>query len=301
MTKNYKNIEFLSGENLLRGRFYLGKGSKLLPSIIMAHGTSATITMGINHYADYFQAAGFNVLLYDHEGIGLSNGEPQLMNAWIQGRGYKNAYNYLKSKKYSHNNKIFLWGESFSGMLVLVVGALIENISGIISVTPSCGAEIEQFRNKLKYFKILKDIFFNISLDNYDKDIIGPIAVVSNDQKKYPSLLKPKAAYDWFMEFGKVEKSKWKNIITRVIPKTEVPFSPQLTASFIKSPTLIIIGKNDEIEQANFLIQKKVFQDILADKEIVEINGGHFGCLYPDSGIFKKNINHQLSFLNKFK
>ena len=74
-----------------------------------------------------------------------------------------------------------------------------------------------------------------------------------------------------------------------------------MTASFIKSPTLIIIEKNDEIGQANFLIQKKVFQDILADKELVQINGGHFGCLYPDSEIFKKNINHQLSFLNKFK
>ena len=103
MTKNYKDIEFLSDDNLLRGRFYLGKGSKLLPSIIMAHGTSATITMGINSYADKFQEAGFNILLYDHAGIGLSNGESQSMNPWIQGRGYKNAYNYLKSKIKSHD------------------------------------------------------------------------------------------------------------------------------------------------------------------------------------------------------
>jgi pimeloyl-ACP methyl ester carboxylesterase len=116
MTNNYENIEFISDDVLLRGRFYSGLGSSLLPSIIMTHGTSATITMGINHYAKKFQEKGYNVLLYDHEGIGLSEGKPQLMNPWIQGRGYKNAYNYLKNKNYLHNNKFLFWGESFSGM-----------------------------------------------------------------------------------------------------------------------------------------------------------------------------------------
>jgi hypothetical protein len=266
----------------------------------MAHGTSATITMGINHYAKKFQEKGFNVLLYDHEGMGLSDGKPQLMNPWTQGRGYKNAYNYLKNKNYLHNNKFLLWGESFSGMLVLVVGALIKNVSGIISVTPSCGAEQIKFKNKLEDFNTLKDIFFNGKLDAYSNDVIGPIAVVSNNQEK-PSLLVPKEAYDWFMALGKSKNSKWKNIITRVVPRTEVPFTPQLTASFINSPTLIITGKNDELIQANLKVQKEVYKDIPSEKKLIEINGGHFGCLYPESSCFQENINFQLSFLNKFK
>ena len=80
MTINYEKIEFFSEDVLLRGRFYLGKGSKLLPLIIMSHGTSVTISMGINKYAETFQKKGLNVLLYDHEGIGMSEGKPQLMN-----------------------------------------------------------------------------------------------------------------------------------------------------------------------------------------------------------------------------
>ena len=300
MTNNYENIEFISDDVLLRGRFYSGLGSSLLPSIIMTHGTSATITMGINHYAKKFQEKGYNVLLYDHEGIGLSEGNPQLMNPWIQGRGYKNAYNYLKNKNYLHNNKFLFWGESFSGMLVLVVGALIKGVSGIISVTPSCGAEQIKFKNKLEDFNILKNIFFKGKIDDYAYDMIGPIAVVSNDQQKKPSLLVPKEAYNWFMTLGKSKNSKWKNIITRVIPRTEVPFTPQLTASFIKSPTLIISGKEDEIIQANLKIQKEVYKDIPSEKKMFEISGGHFGCLYPNSISFQENINYQLSFLNKF-
>ncbi len=301
MTDNYEDIEFFSEKVLLRGRFYAGIGSKLFPSLIMAHGTSATITMGINFYAEKFQKNGFNVLLYDHEGIGSSKGKPQVINPWIQARGYRNAYNYLKSKNYKHNNKYIFWGESFSGMLVLVVGAFVKDISGIISVTPSCGAEHINFKNKLEDFNKLKDIFFESNLNNYDKDVIGPLAVVSNNQEKKPSLLVPKSAYDWFTTFGIAKNSKWKNIITRVIPKTKVPFTPQLTASFIKSPTLIVIGKNDEILQANKKIQNQVYNDIKAEKKLFEIDGGHFECLYPNSKVFQDNIDCQLSFLNKFK
>lgn len=299
MLIKYEDIEFFSEEVLLRGRFYPGASSKLLPSIIMSHGTSATITMGINHYAKIFQKKGFNVLLYDHEGIGLSEGKSQLINPWIQGRGYKNAYNYLKNKNYLHNNKFFLWGESFSGMLVLVVGALIKDISGIISITPSCGAEKIKFKDKLEDFRILKDIFFKGKISDYVNDVIGPIPVVSNNQEKKPSLLISKEAYDWFIAFGKYKNSKWKNIITRVIPRTEVPFTPQLTASFIKSPTLFITGKDDDIIQANLQIQKVVYKAIPSKKKLIEIKGGHFGCLYPNSNSFEENINHQLSFLNK--
>jgi len=267
----------------------------------MAHGTSANITMGINNYASKFQEAGFNVLLYDHEGMGLSDGEPLVMNPWVQGRGYKNACKYIKSINHLHNNKIFLWGESFSGMLVLVVGAFMKNISGIIAVTPSCGIDIINFKNKLIDFKKLKDIFSYGNLDSYETDVIGPLPVVSLDQKKIPSLLKPKSAYSWFIASSKTSEIKWKNKITRVLPKTEVPFSSQLTASFIKAPTLIITGKNDEIEQANPIVQKNVYDNISSPKELIEIDGGHFGCLYPESAIFLDNLNNKLNFLNKYK
>ncbi|MDB9762650.1 alpha/beta hydrolase [Alphaproteobacteria bacterium] len=301
MVKNYKNIEFLSDKIILRGRLYLSAHSQLSPFIIMAHGTSANITMGINNYASKFQEAGFNVLLYDHEGMGLSDGEPLVMNPWVQARGYKNACKYINSNKHLYNNKIFLWGESFSGMLVLVVGALIKNISGIIAVTPSCGINIIHFKNKLIDFKKLKDIFSYGNFNNYETDVIGPIPVVSLDQKKLPSLLKPKEAYNWFIASSKTSEIRWKNKITRVLPKTEVPFSSQLTASYIKAPTLIITGKNDEIEQANPIVQKYVYDNIPSPKELIEIDGGHFGCLYPDSVIFLDNLNNKLNFLNKYK
>ena len=70
MSTQFKEVDFASGGHTLRGRFYAAVSEKPAPCIVMAHGTSGTFVMVIDEYADAFQAAGFNVLLYDHAGFG---------------------------------------------------------------------------------------------------------------------------------------------------------------------------------------------------------------------------------------
>ena len=58
----------------------------------MAHGTSATIGMVADQYAEAFHDAGLTVLPYDHRGFGASGGEPRLkINPWLQAQGYRDA------------------------------------------------------------------------------------------------------------------------------------------------------------------------------------------------------------------
>lgn len=86
----FSTVEFESQGSTLRGRFYRPVGGEAFPVVVMAHGTSATITMAIDHYAEVFCAAGFAVLLYDHRTFGASGGEPrQEINPWVQARGYR--------------------------------------------------------------------------------------------------------------------------------------------------------------------------------------------------------------------
>ena len=71
-------IEFPSEGAALRGLLYLTEArSRKPPVIIMAHGTSATIYMVADKYAEAFCRAGFAVLLYDHRNFGRSGGEPR--------------------------------------------------------------------------------------------------------------------------------------------------------------------------------------------------------------------------------
>lgn len=41
----------------------------------MTHGTTGTITMAVDQFAEVIFSAGFDVLLYDHKSFGRSGGE----------------------------------------------------------------------------------------------------------------------------------------------------------------------------------------------------------------------------------
>ena len=138
----FETVEFPSEGALLCGRFYRPDRVAPFPVVIMTHGTTATITMAVDHYAEVFCSAGLAVLLYDHRNFGTSGGEPrQEINPWIQARGYRDAVNYLLTRSDVHTDRIAAWGDSYSGMIALVVGALEPRFAAVAVQCPTCGAE----------------------------------------------------------------------------------------------------------------------------------------------------------------
>ena len=196
--------EFISEGSILRGRWYSTQDEPLSPCIVMSHGTSATVSMCLSEYATEFQKKGFNVFLYDHVGFGRSDGkERQTINPWVQGRGIADAVTYLKSEDHLHNGKIILWGDSFAGMLVLVVSALIEDLSGVVSFTAACGLKVLDFKDPEKSLATLKRLFYDGEFDKLEDSVReGPMPVVSSDQEVNPSLLTPIQAFRWFIDQG---------------------------------------------------------------------------------------------------
>ena len=71
-----------------------------------------------------------------------------------------------------------------------------------------------------------------------------------------------------------------------MIPKTEVPFSPLVTAPFIQVPVLMMIGKEDEMPQITRDVQLEVFKRLKNKKQFYGIDGGHFGPIYPHTPLF---------------
>ena len=292
--------EFISENVILRGRWYSAQDKLEAPCIIMCHGTSATITMCLSDYASEFQKRGFNVFLFDHAGFGRSDGkERQTINPWVQAKGIADAVSFVKTSNDHHNGKIILWGDSFAGMLVLTAGAVVEGLTGIVSFTASCGLQILNFENPKQDFKIFKAIFDEGNFDqleDFSRD--GPMAVVSADQENNASLLTPIQAFKWFIDQGGKFNSGWENRVTRVIPQTEVPLTPLLTAPFITAPVLMMVGKDDEMPLISRDVQIEVYDRIESVKELYEIDGGHFGAIYPKSEIFYEAISKQSAFIN---
>jgi len=132
----FESVEFPSEGARLRGRLYRPDRPGPFPAVVMAHGTTATITMAIDRYAEVFCAGGLGVLLYDHRNFGASGGEPrQEINPWIQARGYRDAVSYLLTRGDVRPDKVAIWGDSYSGGLALVVAALDRRVAAVVRET----------------------------------------------------------------------------------------------------------------------------------------------------------------------
>ena len=107
------------------------------PGVVMAHGFSATKEMGLDAYAEVFCAAGFAVLVYDHRNLGSSDGEPrQEINPWAQARDYRRAIDWFAAQPGVDGERLGIWGSSYSGGEVLVVGAVDERVRAVAANVP---------------------------------------------------------------------------------------------------------------------------------------------------------------------
>ena len=62
----------------------------------------------------------------------------------------------------------------------------------------------------------------------------------------------------------------------------------------------MIVAKNDEMKGANPEISYEIFDMIKQPKELIDIDGGHFGLLYYPSALFDKSSKAQINFLKKY-
>jgi uncharacterized protein len=297
-----KEVAFPSEGAMLRGLLFLPESqSKRPPLVIMAHGTSATVTMVADKYAEAFSRAGLAVLLYDHRNFGRSEGEPrQEINPWIQCRGYRDALNFAERLDSIDPERIALWGDSYTGGQVIVVGAIEPRVKVIVAQVPVFGAEPSAVEPNTANFDLIKEALSRGDVGGSPETTVGPMPVVSSDQVGTPSLLKPIQAFRWFIDYGGRAGTRWDNRVTRVLPATPVPFHPTLCAPFVKAPTLLMVAPEDEMMHANYAVAKQAYELIPGPKQWYDIAGGHFGLLYFPSDLFDEASRVQTEFLKKW-
>jgi hypothetical protein len=211
-----KEVTFQSEGATLRGLLFLPeRQAKKPPVVVMAHGTSATVYMVADKYAEVFRRAGLAALLYDHRNFGRSEGEPrQEINPWIQCRGYRDAVSFAGTLDEIDPDRIALWGDSYTGGQVIVVGAIEPRVKVIVAQCPVFGAEPPTVEPSKANFDTIKDILSRGDLRGSPETTIGPMPVVSFDQAGTPSLLKPIQAFRWFIDYGGRAGTQWVNSVT---------------------------------------------------------------------------------------
>lgn len=296
-----EDIEFWSEGALLRGLLLRPDPGSDPPLVIMAHGTSATIRMVADEYAEVFHRSGLAVLLYDHRNLGASDGEPrQEINPWIQCRGYLDAMDMAQTLDGIDPRRIALWGDSYSAGEVIVVGAIDDRVSAIVAQIPVCGSRPPDLEPSQADFEALRDCMLDGDVTGGPDATVGPLPVVSSDQLGTPSLLEPIQAFRWFIDRGGRHGTGWLNRVTRVVPDTPVPYSPVLCAPFVGPPTLMMVAPDDEMEHANYEVSRLAYELMPEPKQWYDIGGGHFGLLYHPSPLFDEAARTQSSFLERW-
>ena len=297
-----KEVEFPSEGAMLRGLLFLPESqTRKPPLVIMAHGTTATVYMVVDKYAEAFCRAGLAVLLYDHRNFGKSEGEPrQEINPWIQCRGYLDAVKFAARLDGIDPERIALWGDSYTGGQVIVVGAIEPRVKAIVAQVPVFGAEPPQVEPSRANSDLIKETLLRGDVRGSPETTVGPMPVVSSDQAGTPSLLKPIQAFRWFIDYGGRAGARWENRVTRVAPDTAVPYHPTLCAPFVKAPTLLMVAPEDEMVHANYAVARQAYELIPEPKQWYDIAGGHFGLLYYPSELFDEASRVQTEFLKKW-
>jgi uncharacterized protein len=265
----------------------------------MTHGTSATLTMVVDRYAEVFAEAGVSALLYDHRNLGISGGEPrQEINPWVQARGYRDAIDFSSGLEDHDASRIAIWGDSYSGGIAFVVAACDPRVGAVVAQCPVFGDQIPATGPSRRQFEDIETTLAGGDVTGTPGDVTGPLPVVSSDQMGSPSLLTPIQAYRWFIEHGGRHGSGWQNRVTRVVPSNTAPFSPFVCAPFVEAPSLMMVAHADEMVHADPAVSRAAFELLPAEKQWYDIDGGHFGLLHHPSALFAEASGAQSRFLS---
>lgn len=291
-------VAFDSEGATLRGYILTEAGVHPRPTVIMAHGTSATIKMAAIEYARTFAKAGLAVLIYDHRNFGASGGEPrQEINPWIQCRGYVDALTFACTRPEVDPERVGLWGDSYTGGQVVLVSACDARAKAIVAQCPVFGPTLPPIAPSAENLAAIKATLKAGDVRGTPETTTGPLPVVSADQLGSPSLLAPIQAFRWFIDYGGRPGSGWVNRVTRVIPPTPVPYSPYLCAPYVQAKVLLMVSPEDEMVHANYQVARSAFDLMPGIKRWYDIADGHFGLIYHPSPRFDEAASVQIKFL----
>jgi len=106
-------------------------------AIVLSHGFSAVLEMGLTDYAQAFAEAGFACLAYEHRGYGRSDGWPRLeTDPWRQVEDMRAAISFVRTLPGVDPERIGLWGTSYSGGHALTVAALDRRVRCVVAQVP---------------------------------------------------------------------------------------------------------------------------------------------------------------------
>jgi fermentation-respiration switch protein FrsA (DUF1100 family) len=240
----------------------------------MAHGFSAVKEMYLTRFAEHFMGAGFAVVLFDYRCMGASDGEPRgQIFPWDQIEDYRNAITFARQQTEVDGERIGIWGTSYSGAHVLVVGALDRRVKCVVSQVP------------------LVDGWANLHRIVVDEDVAGFVAALQQDREaRFSSgavnyvpvvaqdrncALPTVDSYKWFTETHQAMAPSWENRVTLESIEQFMAYTPGVYLPRISpTPLLLAVAEHDILTPTDLAVA--AYGQAREPKKLAIIPGGHF-------------------------
>jgi len=274
-----RDVEFPgAGDVALRGWYYLSAASSgpPVPGVVLAHGFSAVKEMALDRFAEVFAAAGLAVLVYDHRNLGASDGEPrQLIDPWAQIRDYRRALDWLGARPEVDGDRLAVWGSSFSGGEVLVIGATDPRVRAVVAQAPFVGNPELDDGDGAQFAAIRAAALGDVP--GPGEELVGPLPVVAADPAT-PAMLPQPESWEWFASMGNQAPS-WKNEVTLLLDGAGAPFEPALAAAHLEvTPLLMIVATEDRVADTELALA--AFERAGEPKRLEMVVGDHFAVYH---------------------
>jgi fermentation-respiration switch protein FrsA (DUF1100 family) len=252
-----QDIEFDAESTTLRGWLYVpDHATGPAPTIVMCHGYSAVKELFLDAFAEVFCDAGFCALVYDNRNLGASDGEPrQEIDPQAQIRDYRHAITFARTLDQVDGDRIGIWGSSYSGAHVLVVGAIDRRVA-------PTQAMFEADREA-----------------RYRGEAPAMIPVVAPEGE--PSALPTADSYDWFTTGGAERAPSWINECTLRSVEMFLEYEPGAYLPWISpTPLLMVVAAGDHLTVSDLAID--AYERAREPKRLELLPGGHFDAYIQD-------------------
>lgn len=273
-----EDIEFQGeGGVTLRGWFYTAQNTTTpAPAIVMTHGMSAVKEMFLDDYAEYLADAGLNVVVYDHQNFGDSDGSPRHeADPVVQYRDIRNAITYAMTRPEVDASKIGLWGSSYSGGHVLLVAAIDRRVKAVVSQVPGVsGSGMLTRAVRPDFVPHVRALMDGDRMNRFAQGDPAMLPAVTPDPTAQ-AVMPSTDAYEWFTKTAADRAPNWRNELTARSLEMATEYEPGSYISRIApTPLLMIVAADDVV--APYQLALDAFEEAREPKEIRVIPGGHF-------------------------
>lgn len=271
------DIEFKTEDGVtLRGWHYAAEGaSGPAPTVIMAHGFSATKETYLDDFAEVYSAAGLGVIVFDHRNLGDSDGEPrQHIDPRAQIDSYRDAITWAQGLDSVDADRIGVWGSSYAGGHVLVVAAIDRRVRCVVSQVPlTYGFETAQRLIRGDHWKGLREGF---DADRAARLAGAPPATLPvTAPEGEPCALPTADTFAFFTELDASRGKNWRNEVTLHSVELFTEYEPaSYIARISPTPLLLVAAREDHL--VPFDMTARAYEAALEPKRLLVLPGGHF-------------------------